>query len=123
MNDYYTPVFVRPAWYDHANWVSDPTLFYVERGVSAAPAAAICQACEVRLDCLDLAVERGERFGMWGGFSTRQRITMRRRVASSVAVAVVLGPRHDAAHGEPAVALVPLYADTVPQGAVTGRPG
>ena len=83
MNDYYTPVFVRPAWYDRANCAGvGPTLFYVERGVSSAPAAAICQACEVRLDCLDLAVERGERFGMWGGFSTRQRISMRRRVAS-----------------------------------------
>lgn len=79
------PLFVRPEWYDRAECSGvGPAQFFIERGASTAAAHALCQVCEVRLDCLDLALERGERFGMWGGFSVRERRRMlhHRRVAS-----------------------------------------
>lgn len=39
----------------------------------------VCQACPVQADCLDYAVRIGQRHGIWGGLSERER---RRRVRS-----------------------------------------
>jgi WhiB family redox-sensing transcriptional regulator len=36
-------------------------------------AKSICKECEVRHDCLEMALESGERFGIWGGKSARER--------------------------------------------------
>lgn len=51
----------------------DPELFYPEKGGSAAAAKRICEGCPVRAECLVWALERGERFGVWGGLSERER--------------------------------------------------
>lgn len=74
-----TPVlFVRPKWYDQANCQGvGPAMFYTEKGVSTAPALKICHECDVREECLNFAVGRGEPFGMWGGLSTRERSRIR----------------------------------------------
>lgn len=37
----------------------------------------MCAACTVAADCLDYAIRNGERFGVWGGLTDRQR----RRIA------------------------------------------
>ncbi len=43
-------------------------------------AKAVCAPCPVRLECLDHAIAEGERFGVWGGLSVRERwVEVRRR--------------------------------------------
>ena len=36
-------------------------------------AKAICQACPVRAQCLDYALATGEKEGIWGGLTPRER--------------------------------------------------
>lgn len=56
----------------------DPDLFYPHRGDMAglAAAQAVCAECEVRRACLDYGL--GEKQGVWGGFSDRERRRIRR---------------------------------------------
>lgn len=56
----------------------DPDLFYPERGASTADAKAVCAGCVVRDDCLEYALANGEKFGIWGGTSERERRALRR---------------------------------------------
>lgn len=37
----------------------------------------VCVGCPVRTECLDYALENGEKFGVWGGYSERERRPMR----------------------------------------------
>jgi WhiB family redox-sensing transcriptional regulator len=57
----------------------DPDLFFPQRGESVVEAKAICVGCPVRAECLAHALERNERFGIWGGLSERERRAIRRR--------------------------------------------
>lgn len=59
----------------------DPDLFYPDRGASTKDAKRVCAACEVRLPCLDYAIQGGEKFGIWGGKSERERREIRRERA------------------------------------------
>ena len=52
--------------------------FFPERGSSTVIAKKICSECKVRKLCLEYAVERKERFGIWGGKSERERRAIRR---------------------------------------------
>lgn len=52
---------------------TDPDLFYPEKGGSTRDAKATCMRCEVRDSCLQAALDNGERFGIWGGLSERER--------------------------------------------------
>ena len=66
-------------WRDHANCRGlDPDLFYPERGASTREAKAVCQGCVVREECLEFALRRGEKFGIWGGTSERERRRIRK---------------------------------------------
>lgn len=51
----------------------DPDIFFPDKGESPAPAKRVCASCEVRAECLQDALDRGERFGVWGGLSQRER--------------------------------------------------
>ena len=56
------------SWQDYANCRgADADLFFPERGASTRKAKAICGACEVKAECLDYAVDMGEKFGIWPG--------------------------------------------------------
>lgn len=55
----------------------DPELFHPRRGESTAMARATCAACPVRTVCAEHAVSFGERHGIWGGTSERQRRRLR----------------------------------------------
>ena len=64
----------RPAWHDLARCAeTDPEMFFPEKGESVRPAKRVCAGCEVRAECLQDALDRGERFGVWGGLSERER--------------------------------------------------
>lgn len=70
-------------WQSRANCLGvDPDLFFPERGASTREAKSICAACEVRTDCLDYALDHGEKFGIWGGTSERERRRLRRARAA-----------------------------------------
>ena len=62
------------GWQERANCLGvDPDLFFPERGASTREAKAVCRGCEVRVDCLEYALANGEKFGIWGGMSERER--------------------------------------------------
>lgn len=74
-------------WRDRANCLGcDPELFFTERGdnYTVNAAKAICRACVVRQECLDFALAHGEKWGIWGGLSEKERRRVRagRRWAS-----------------------------------------
>lgn len=58
---------------------TDPELFHPATGQSAVPAKRICLGCPVRAQCLDAALARNERHGVWGGLSERERRRLRHR--------------------------------------------
>ena len=66
-------------WQFRANCMGvDPELFFPERGSSTREAKEVCHGCVVREDCLDFAIANGEKFGIWGGMSERERRRVRR---------------------------------------------
>jgi WhiB family redox-sensing transcriptional regulator len=69
-------------WQAQANCMGvDPDLFFPERGASTREAKEVCRGCVVREDCLEYALANGEKFGIWGGLSERERRKIRRRRA------------------------------------------
>ena len=58
---------------------ADTGQFYPDRGESTQAAKRICQRCKVKAECLDYALATGERFGVWGGLSERERRRLKRR--------------------------------------------
>ena len=67
------------AWQDDANCLGvDPDLFFPERGASTREAKEVCRGCVVREECLEYALANGEKFGIWGGMSERERRRIRR---------------------------------------------
>ena len=45
---------------------------------STREAKEVCRGCVVREDCLEYALANGEKFGIWGGMSERERRRLRR---------------------------------------------
>ncbi len=62
------------TWQEQAKCIGlDISMFYPDDENAAKEAKAICQECVVREECLEYALSIGERFGIWGGFTERQR--------------------------------------------------
>jgi WhiB family redox-sensing transcriptional regulator len=58
------------GWQDRALCAqTDPEAFFPEK---------VCRSCEVRVECLEYALEKDERFGIWGGLSERERRRLKR---------------------------------------------
>lgn len=81
--------------YDYTDFANcrgvDPDLFFPERGASTREAKEVCRGCVVREDCLETALTNGEKFGIWGGMSERERRRIRRQrrlAAKTTAVAL-----------------------------------
>lgn len=69
----------RPDWMDFANCMGvDADLFFPSPGESHADANAVCNACQVKTQCLQYALDNGEKFGIWGGASEKWRRKVRR---------------------------------------------
>ena len=67
------------AWQDYSNCAgADADLFFPERGASTRKAKAICNACQVKAECLEFAIQQSEKFGIWGGLSERERRRIRK---------------------------------------------
>ena len=68
-----------PDWREEALCAqTDPEEFFVEKGGSNRSAKRICNACEVRPQCLSHALDNDERYGVWGGLSERERSRLKR---------------------------------------------
>lgn len=52
---------------------ADPEAWFPEKGASVREPKRICMQCPVRADCLEYAVSRNERWGVWGGLSEHER--------------------------------------------------
>jgi WhiB family transcriptional regulator, redox-sensing transcriptional regulator len=70
------------ACHDGVSWIH----FYsadgerpAEKAEREARAKAICAGCEVRSDCLDFALSRLDKFGVWGGLTEDERASSRRQ--------------------------------------------
>lgn len=75
-----------PRWSDSANCRGvDVSLFYPERGEPVDEAKAICDGCVVRDQCLEYALARGEKHGIWGGKAERERRILRRERKAAAA--------------------------------------
>ena len=84
MNDLIELILRTPdrSWQRQANCMGvDPDLFFPERGASTREAKEVCRGCVVQEDCLEYALANGEKFGIWGGLSERERRKIRRRRA------------------------------------------
>lgn len=58
---------------------TDPESFYPDKGGSTREAKMICWfSCPVREQCLQTALENDEHFGIWGGYSERERRKLKR---------------------------------------------
>lgn len=57
----------------------DPEAWFPEVGLSNKAAKQICLSCPVREQCLQAALDRDERFGVWGGLSEMERRKLRKR--------------------------------------------
>lgn len=53
-------------------------IMFPARGETTKPAKELCKSCEIREACLERALMRQERFGIWGGKSERERSKLRR---------------------------------------------
>ncbi len=58
---------------------TDPEAFFPEKGGSTREAKKVCQSCDVRSECLEYALAKDERFGIWGGLSERERRRLKKR--------------------------------------------
>lgn len=67
----------------------DPDLFFPERGESTREAKEVCKGCTVREECLEYALSNGEKFGIWGGLSERERRRIRRQRRKDAAAALL----------------------------------
>ena len=72
---------VEEQWQDRALCAqTDPEAFFPEKGGSTREAKRICQGCEVKSECLEYALLKDERFGIWGGLSERERRRLKRGI-------------------------------------------
>ncbi|HEU4830932.1 MAG TPA: WhiB family transcriptional regulator [Candidatus Saccharimonadales bacterium] len=62
---------------------TDPEAFFPEKGGSTKDAKKICAKCDVRVQCLEYALETDQKFGIWGGLSERERKALRRKMAGT----------------------------------------
>lgn len=58
---------------------TDPDLFFPNPGDrwTIIKAQKICAVCEIRQECLQVALDNGEKDGIWGGAGEKLRIQMK----------------------------------------------
>lgn len=61
------------SWKNEALCQTNPDLWFPAKGEAGTAAKMICRQCPVKEPCLDLAIQNGESFGVWGGMGARER--------------------------------------------------
>jgi len=110
------------GWKDHAACIGvGGDLFYpadpdeLPLGATQTPytigeAKAICATCMVQFDCLQTALDNGERHGIWGGMTWPER----RRLLKSQGLPIPPPPRPPIIHGTEAGYRRHLRENTAP---------
>lgn len=71
------------TWHEDAICASaDPEIWFPEKGGSTKEAKRVCGRCVVRADCLEYAIDTGQRFGIWGSMSERDRRRLQRQLTN-----------------------------------------
>lgn len=78
LNDEDQPIEAQVWMRDRRCRDTDPSFFYPTGASGVQEAKRYCHGCPVRLECLAHALSRGEKFGVWGGTSERERRRMRK---------------------------------------------
>ncbi|MFP5332104.1 MAG: WhiB family transcriptional regulator [Acidimicrobiia bacterium] len=76
------PVFeIEPEfWREGAVCVAHPEVdFFTDDASQVARAKALCDACPVQDECLIFAIETNQPDGIWGGYTAKERVKLRRR--------------------------------------------
>lgn len=60
---------------------TDPEMFFPDVGGSTRDAKKVCQACPVAQECLAYALRTNQAFGIFGGYSERERRRMKKGLA------------------------------------------
>jgi WhiB family redox-sensing transcriptional regulator len=76
----------RASWMDSGLCLGDPRDLWLERAgetqeaadTRAAHARVVCDACPVRVECLDTAIANREPAGVWGGHTPTERQSLAR---------------------------------------------
>jgi len=72
------------SWHDKALCKGSTDIFFPERGENSDvhQAKLICQRCQVSVPCLNYAIDNNIKHGVWGGYSRKQRIKMKKDLNS-----------------------------------------
>ncbi len=71
------PTVTQPSWERHARCAGLGTdFFFSEDEEDRRYAKSVCHRCPVEADCLAHALQRGERGGIWGGRTERERLDL-----------------------------------------------
>ena len=63
----------KTEWLKRACLDRDPGLFFDDSEIGVEAARAVCKLCPIRQFCLDWALTRPERYGVWGGTTQDER--------------------------------------------------
>lgn len=58
---------------------SHPFYPHESEGEDTVAAKAVCAGCPVREECLEWAMRFRDHYGIWGGLTERERVSLRRR--------------------------------------------
>ncbi len=70
---------------------TDPEAFFPEKGGSTREAKKVCLTCDVRNECLESALMKDERFGIWGGLSERERRKLKKKAVLELLAPLAVG--------------------------------
>lgn len=73
--------YLPQEWKQHAACKGvDVSLFYMDRGDHSTlkMIRAMCETCPVQTECLNYSIDMGEKHGIWGGKTEKQRRKIRR---------------------------------------------
>lgn len=74
-------------WQDRAACRKVPVeTFFPPAEQEATGAKDVCLTCSVREECLEFAIQAGERFGIWGGMTPQERRSLVARRRSRAAL-------------------------------------
>ncbi|HEY9374993.1 WhiB family transcriptional regulator [Streptomyces sp.] len=88
-------------WHHQAACRDLPTLLFfplegerpAERDRRELQAKAVCHTCPVWRSCLEEALDRNDKHGVWGGLTPDERVSVRRRLQRTGALSTVARPR------------------------------
>jgi WhiB family redox-sensing transcriptional regulator len=85
MNDYQVlQINLSEAWRSKGLCITSKTKidFFAESKQEIKLAKSVCNECPVAHECLEFAVRNGEKFGIWGGRTPRERMKIARTVVN-----------------------------------------